>query len=142
MAGKMQNLGPTVILKSPLHRMMSDAFIVLQWTGRKSGRTFATPVSYVQGEDADNLLITSDSPWVHNFADGAPVTVWLKGKRRQAQAELVADEDAAAQALYRMVQARPSYAKNADIAPSANGVVDLEACQAAALKRRLVRITV
>lgn len=141
MPGKLQNLGPTIILKSPLHRMMSDAFLVLQWTGRKSGRTFATPVSYVRGDDG-SLLITSDSPWVHNFTDGAPVTVWLKGRRVAARAELVADPDAAADALHHMVQARPSYAKNAEIAPGPNGIVDLDACRAAALTRRLVRITV
>jgi deazaflavin-dependent oxidoreductase (nitroreductase family) len=139
--GKLQNLGPMVILKSPLHRIMSDAFLVLQWTGRTSGRTFATPVSYVRGEN-NSLLITSDSGWVHNFTAGAPVRLWLRGQRVTAHAELVSDTEAAAEALYRMVLARPSYAKNAGIAPGPERVVDLEACRVATATRRLVRLTI
>ncbi len=136
----MQNLGPTVILKSPLHPIMSKGFLVLQWTGRKSGKTFAAPVGYVPGDDGA-LLVTSDSTWVQNFTGGAPVTVWFRGKKRTARAELVDDREAAAEAIQRMVKAYPSWAKNAEVRPSANGEIDLDACRVASATRRLVRIT-
>ena len=36
-----------LILNSPVHWPLSRWFAVLSWTGRKSGRHYSTPVSYV-----------------------------------------------------------------------------------------------
>ena len=43
------------VLRSPLHRMLSDSTMIITYTGRKSGQTFSTPVNYVRD---GNLLWT------------------------------------------------------------------------------------
>ena len=46
----MQNLyNPIVagILRSPLHGVMSKSVMLLTYRGRRSGRIFTTPISYV-----------------------------------------------------------------------------------------------
>jgi hypothetical protein len=42
------------VLQSPLHRMLDGALLVLHITGRKTGRRYTIPVSYV---DLDGYLI-------------------------------------------------------------------------------------
>ena len=50
---------PTVIslLHSPLHRLLDGQTMTMTMTGRKSGRSYTFPVSYVQ--DGANLLVIS-----------------------------------------------------------------------------------
>jgi hypothetical protein len=45
-------------LRSPLHGILSKNFLLINFTGRKSGRVFTTPVSYSQDDSAalQNLL--------------------------------------------------------------------------------------
>ena len=46
----------TKVLRSPLHRMASGNVALLHFRGRKSGREFVTPLSYVQSRTAHLLL--------------------------------------------------------------------------------------
>ena len=60
-----------VILRSPLHWPLSRWFAVLSWTGRKSGRRYSTPVSYVLNDSA--AYVTTGDRWWHNVEGGGPV---------------------------------------------------------------------
>lgn len=39
------------ILRSPIHGMVSKSILLITFTGRKSGKTYTTPVSYSQDGD-------------------------------------------------------------------------------------------
>ena len=71
------------ILESPVHWPLSRWFAVLSWTGRKSGRRYTTPVSYVR--EGSTVWITTGDKWWHNLTDSAPVGMRLAGRWRDGE---------------------------------------------------------
>lgn len=82
-------------LKLPaLHRMVSGSILELEFTGRKSGTQYSTPVSYVQmdGPGSDVLVMTKRfRSWWRNFTEPAPVMLRLAGKRLAGTATAITD---------------------------------------------------
>jgi len=96
-----------LLLRSPLHGLLGKRLLLLEYTGRKSGKRFRLPVGYVR--EGREILLVTQSRWKANFRDGAPVRVWLGGESRPAFAELIADEAGVAAALGRMVRVQPGF---------------------------------
>lgn len=68
---------------------------VVSYTGRKSGRTFSTPVSFRRnGDVVDIRVVAPDSKnWWRNFGgEGAPLTLELDGVERTGHATWHRDE--------------------------------------------------
>jgi hypothetical protein len=82
---KMMNKIPAAVLRSPLHPLMSKKYLLLSFTGRKSGKKYTTPMSYIR--EADSFLMTTDSPWWKNLRGGAPVTVRVEGHEHEGIGE-------------------------------------------------------
>jgi len=63
-------------------------FTVITYTGRRSGRTFSTPVAYKR--DGNTVTIGVQMPdaksWWRNFLDGGPITLRLDGADRAGHA--------------------------------------------------------
>ena len=96
------------LLRSPLHGVMSSSTMPLTFTGRKSGRTYTTPVNYVRyGED---LLVVGaeEHSWWKNLRGGAPVTVRVRGKDMKGEAEAFEGEGAE-EGLLAVLRAVPAY---------------------------------
>jgi hypothetical protein len=79
------------LLRVPgLAGLLGKSMVVLEYTGRKSGRTIRLPVNYRQ--KGDTVTVTVAAPgqksWWKNFSgDGAPITVeYPGGGRRDGQA--------------------------------------------------------
>jgi deazaflavin-dependent oxidoreductase (nitroreductase family) len=81
------------ILRSPMHGMVSKTVLLLTFTGRKSGKTYTTPVDYSQ--DGDQVTIFTHAAWWKNLRNGAPVSLRLRGRDLQGLAEPVADDQQA-----------------------------------------------
>jgi len=98
------------VLRSPVHGMVSKFTTLITFTGRKSGKTYTTPVSYSQIDN--QVYIFSHANWWKNLRGGAPVTLCLQGQERQGWAEPVAkDKDVIATGLAAHLQMVPSDAK-------------------------------
>jgi hypothetical protein len=67
---RLKNFFPSLILRSPLHQLMSGKYAIIEFTGRKSGRVYTTPVAYVR--DGDRVLLSTDSHWWGRRARGGP----------------------------------------------------------------------
>jgi deazaflavin-dependent oxidoreductase (nitroreductase family) len=69
-----------LLLRSPLHGLGSGSFMLVTFSGRRSGRVYTIPVNYVR--DGDVLLVVSyrHRTWWRNLRRGAPVTVRVKGE--------------------------------------------------------------
>lgn len=78
------------ILRSPFHKGMSDRLMILNFTGRKSGKHYSTPVSYIETEPG-KLASFTKAAWYKNMMGGAPVTVRVRGQVRKATATTVTD---------------------------------------------------
>lgn len=78
------------VLRSPVHGMMSKSILLITFTGRKSGKTYTTPVSYSQA--GNQVYVFTHAAWWKNLRGGAPVRVRIRGRELQGLAEPV-DED-------------------------------------------------
>lgn len=94
-----------LLLSGGTHRLMSRRLLILRFTGRKTGRTYATTVSYVQEGDA--LLVPGGGKWWKNLMSG-PVAVRLRGDWLPATSEVIDESQAMADALCRMMAANPA----------------------------------
>ena len=91
------------VLATPLHRIMSSRLMILRFTGRKTGRSYTTPVSYVL--DGNSLLVPAGGAWRRNLEAGPRARVRLRGAWRTVTAEVVR-EPALADLLLGMIQRR------------------------------------
>lgn len=94
------------ILRSPLHGILSKNFLLITFTGRKSGKVFTTPVSYSQ--DGSTLYIFSHANWWKNLRHETPITLRLRGKDVQGLPEPIAeDKQAVASGLMAHLRRSP-----------------------------------
>jgi hypothetical protein len=77
------------LLNTPLLGAMRKQFMVLSFTGRKSGRAFSIPLSAHIIDD--DLYALSGAPWKQNFRDGARALVVYNKKTTEMRGELVSD---------------------------------------------------
>jgi hypothetical protein len=85
------------VLRSPLHGIFSKSIMLLVFRGRKTGRIYSTPVSYLR--EGDVVTAFTDSPWQRNLRGGAPITAYLKGRAVEGFAEVIDDRDAVTEGL-------------------------------------------
>ena len=84
-------LNPVIktVLRSPLHRVASGNIALLHFHGRKSGREFVTPLSYVREDQTVWLMSAHSTNWWKNFRDGdVPVSIEIARKTLAGTARL------------------------------------------------------
>jgi deazaflavin-dependent oxidoreductase (nitroreductase family) len=98
------------VLRSPVHGMVSKTILLITFTGRKSGNTFTTPVSYSQHND--QVYIFTHAEWWKNLRYCPTVSLCIQGREFQGLAEPVAeDKQAIADRLSEHLQKVPSDAR-------------------------------
>ncbi|MBL8094484.1 MAG: nitroreductase family deazaflavin-dependent oxidoreductase [Anaerolineales bacterium] len=85
----------TAILRSPFHGLMSGAYVLVSFQGRRSGETYTTPVQYKRSGDTLAFVTRRKRRWWRNLQSGAPVALWLQGRARAAQADVLTGPDEA-----------------------------------------------
>jgi deazaflavin-dependent oxidoreductase (nitroreductase family) len=109
------------LLRSPLRRFGDKQTLLLTVTGRKSGKTYTFPVSYIR--DGETLLVMTHRAraWWKNLREGAPVTVFVDGQTIPAIGIIATDTDLAANALLRFLQQVPAWRWDLRVKLDANG---------------------
>jgi deazaflavin-dependent oxidoreductase (nitroreductase family) len=109
------------LLRSPLHRFLDKNTLVITVSGRKSGKLYTFPVSYIR--DGETLLIISqkDRTWWKNLQGGARVSVFVQGHMLQARGETFTDTEMAANILLRILQRVPAYQRLLHVPLATNG---------------------
>jgi hypothetical protein len=96
--------------------------MLVAYRGRKTGRLYRQPVSYVQ---QDHLLFTpGGGKWKWNLKDGQPVQVRLRGRDVLARPELIQDMDEIERLLAVMAAANPSVTAFVGIPKGPDGRLD------------------
>jgi len=136
------------VLRSPAHGMVSKTILLISFTGRKSGKTFTTPVSYSQY--GDQVRIFTHANWWKNLLPGAvtgttaatPVTLRLRGREIQGLAEpVVEDKHSIAIALVEHLQKVPGDARYYEVTFDNHGHPRMEEVQRAAQTVVMIRIS-
>ena len=91
----------SMILRSPLHRLLSSHVLLLTFTGRKTGKRFTIPVGYTR--EGDTFTLFSSKSWYKNLRGGGHVAVHLQGRRRTGRVEVIEDRAAVLDAAERLV---------------------------------------
>src|SRR5689334_11207446 len=96
------------VLRLPFPTPLSRRLMVVTHVGRRTGRTYQQPVSYVR--DGETLLTPGGGRWTRNLNDGEAVDLSVAGQRVTARPERVRDPDEVAELLGMMVSANPRLA--------------------------------
>ncbi|HLI50596.1 MAG TPA: nitroreductase/quinone reductase family protein [Thermomicrobiaceae bacterium] len=86
---KIVNVPMRLVLSLPFPTPLSRNLMLLTYTGRKSGKVYHQPVSYVP--DGDTLLTPGGGRWKLNLRDGQPIHIRLRGRDVTARPEKVRD---------------------------------------------------
>src|SRR5438552_16956766 len=65
------------LLATPLHSLMSSRLMLLRFSGRKTGRSYTTPVSYVRV--GDSLLVPGGGAWWRTVEGTSQTYVYIRG---------------------------------------------------------------
>jgi deazaflavin-dependent oxidoreductase (nitroreductase family) len=127
------------ILRSPLHGMLSGNTMIVTYTGRKSGKTYSTPVNYVR--DGDVLWVVSyrHRTWWRSLHD-AKVTVRVRGNDLAGVAEAITEQQEVADCLMAFLRKAPQIAKYIGVALDASGQPRPQDVAEAAKTRVMVRV--
>ncbi len=125
------NVPMRAVLGLPFPTPLSANLMLISYTGRKTGKAYRQPVSYVR--DGDTLL-TPGGRWTLNLADGTrprPVRIRLRGRELPASAELVTDAAEVERLLGVIARENPRAARFIPIPRRPDGRLEPDALDAA-----------
>lgn len=128
-----------LVLRSPMHGVISKSILLITFTGRKSGKSYTTPVSYSQ--HGDQIFIFTHAGWWKNLCSSAPVTLRIRGQDFHGLAEPIAeDKQAVAAGLLAHLRKVPSDARYYDVTFDEQGNPRADEVEQAAQTVVMIRI--
>ncbi len=110
------------LLRSPLHRFGDRHTVLLTVTGRKSGKRYTFPVSYIRDGETILVMTHRERHWWRNLQGGdVQLSVYVDGHELPARAEISTDRDVVARALLRILQQVPTWRWELRVKLDANG---------------------
>lgn len=128
-----------LLLRSPLHRLASKSVLLITLTGRKSGRTITTPVSYIR--EGQIVTVFTRAAWRRNLDGGALVRLWIAGREYSGWAVPCDNEIEAVQhGLMRFLTLVPGDARFYGVAIDPQGIPNAEQVHAAARGLTMIQV--
>jgi deazaflavin-dependent oxidoreductase (nitroreductase family) len=117
------------LLSLPFATPLSRRLMLVNHTGRRTGKAYRQPVSYVQ---QDTILLTpGGGRWKLNLRPDVPVRIRLRGRDVSARAELISDVDEVERLIAVMAAANPRIYRFIGIPRGPDGRLDRRALEAA-----------
>ncbi len=103
----------TALLKSPMHGIASANLCIFSYRGRRTGKAYSTPLSFMREGTTVRLLSSHNTRWWNNFLDGnADVEIEIARKTHRGKARtLIEDSDAFRDGVRRFLMAVPRDAR-------------------------------
>ncbi|MBV7329952.1 nitroreductase family deazaflavin-dependent oxidoreductase, partial [Chloroflexi bacterium TSY] len=107
-------------LRSRWHRIASSQIMLITVTGRKTGKQYTTPVNYAEDEEFEaggtlSVISHKHRTWWRNLRGGQPVTIYLRGIKHAAFAEVVEEGEEVAELLHDHLIDVPQFAEPLDV---------------------------
>jgi len=116
------NVPMRVLLRLPFATPLGSRLMLVSFTGRKTGKAYHQPVSYVQ---QGNILLTpGGGKWKWNLQDGQPVHIRLRGYDVLARPELIQNPDEIERLLAVMTAINPGVSVFIPIPKGPDGRLD------------------
>jgi F420H(2)-dependent quinone reductase len=116
------NVPMRLVLGLPFPTPPSSRLMLLFLTGRRTGKSYRQPVSYVR--QGATLLTPGGGRWKLNLKEGRPERIRLRGRDVLARPELVADVEEIERLLGVMTAANPSVRSFVGISTGPGGRLD------------------
>jgi deazaflavin-dependent oxidoreductase (nitroreductase family) len=116
------NVPMRAVLGLPFPTPLGRRLMLVHHTGRRTGRHYRQPVSYVRL--GDDLLTPGGGRWTENLRDGEPVRLTLRGRSVTASPELVRDQGDVSRLFDAMAARNPALRRFVPIPRSADGRLD------------------
>ena len=116
------NVPMRLILSLRRSTPLSKRLMLVYTTGRKSGRHYRQPISYVR--DGETLLTPGGGRWKLNLVEGEPTHVRLRGRDVSLRPELVRDPVEVDRLLGVMGSKNPMVSRFVPIPKQADGHYD------------------
>ncbi len=116
------NVPMRVILGLPFPTPLSGRLMLLSYKGRKTGKAYRQPVSYVQ--QGNTLLTPGGGRWKWNLQDGQRVRIRLRGRDVWARPELIRDPGEIEQLLAVMAASNPTVTAFVGVSKGPDGRFD------------------
>ena len=111
-----------MLLRSPLHALLSSSLMLVTYTGRKSGRTYSTPVRYLRTGDTIQAFTSQDTQWWRNLRGGLDVILTIQGEDLRFHATVIEhDVPKTREALLRYFMVFPQDAAYHDVKLDSDG---------------------
>lgn len=128
-----------ILLISPLHWPLSRWFAVIRWRGRKTGRSYSTPVSYIR--EGSTAYVTTGDRWWRNLVEEERVTMRIRGRWLSGTGTPVTAPGESRAEHDRLFRAHPWFRMLSGVPGNGSGGTDAQALdRAIASGRVLVRV--
>lgn len=123
------NVPMRAMLGLPFPTPAGRRLMLLRLTGRKTGRTYRQPVSYVR--DGETLLTPGGGRWKFNLVEGRAVPIRLRGRDIEAVPEIITDADEVDRLLTVMTASSPMVKRFVAVPQDPDGHFDRSRLQTA-----------
>ena len=93
------NRAMRILLRSPLHPVASGSLMLISVKGRVTGRTYTTPVRYVEDGEKIRCHTNRDARWWPNLKHDPTAVLRLRGREVVCSARVIDDDPTAVRAL-------------------------------------------
>ncbi len=121
-AMRLVNVPMRRVLGAPFPTPLGKRLMLATITGRRTGRLYRQPLSYVR--DGDVLLTPGGGRWTLNLLEGPAVPIRVRGRDIVARPELVSDPEEVQLLLSRIAAINPGARRFIAIPADANGRFD------------------
>jgi hypothetical protein len=123
------NVPMRFMLGLPFPTPLGGRLMLVFLTGRKTGKRYRQPVSYVR--DGEALLSPGGGNWKLNLSERKPVRIRLRGRDVMARPEIIADPAEVERLLGVMTASSPVAGRFVAIPKDSDGRLDTERLSAA-----------
>ena len=99
------NVPMRLALRLPFPTPLNKQLMLLSFTGRKSGKAYKQPVSYIPHDGT--LLTPGGGKWKLNLREDHPIDIWLRGQKVMARPQFVRDPNEVEHLLTKMAATNP-----------------------------------
>ena len=93
------NRAMRLLLRSPLHPLVSRSLMLISFKGRVTGRTYTTPVRYVRDGEKIRCYTSRDARWWPNLKHEPTVVLRIRGRDVRCSASVIDDDPATVRTL-------------------------------------------
>ncbi|HZU71045.1 MAG TPA: nitroreductase/quinone reductase family protein [Ktedonobacteraceae bacterium] len=136
---KIANKIAALLLRSPMHRLMSNFLLLLTFTGSKTGKRYTIPIGYQR--EGNMLRLFTDHTWYKNLLKFPTVKVRIQGKEYTGTAEVIReDKEVIAREMEVFVRHLPNAARAYGVSFDEDGKPNQESLSNAAERFVLIRV--